>query len=210
VPRGLNEEASSAYWRRKGTLSVRDVYETTRGGLALLTRAQKAEVLKLLKDKFSRAEGVFITSFRGFTAAESNEIRKLVREKGGEVKVAKNTLIRIASQGTNFEKVVDFIEGPTALVFAYEDPVEVAKVINNFIKEHPSLELKGFVIQGKGYEAKAIENLVKLPSREVLLAQVLGTLQAPIANFVGVLAAVLRNFLYVLKAIEQKKAEEGK
>ena len=176
----------------------------------MLTRAQKAEIIKALKEKFDKAEGVFVTSFRGFTVAESNEIRKLVREKGGEVKVAKNTLIRIASEDTDFKGVTEYIEGPTALVFAYEDPIEVAKTLHDFIKEHPALQLKGFVIQGKGYEGKAIENLVKLPPREVLLAQVLGTIQAPIANFVGVLAAVLRNFLYVLKAIEQKKAEEAK
>ncbi len=175
----------------------------------MLTRAQKAEIIKALKEKFEKSEGVFVTSFRGFTVAESNEIRKLIREKGGEVKVAKNTLIRIASQNTQYEGVKDLMEGPTALVFAYQDPIEIAKVVHNFIKDHPALQLKGFVIQGKNYDAKSIESLVKLPPREVLLAQVLGTLQAPIANFVGVLAAVIRNFLYVLKAIEQKKAEQG-
>ncbi len=173
----------------------------------MLTRAQKAEIVKSLKEKFLKSEGVFVTSFKGFTATESNEIRKLIREKGGEVKIAKNTLIRIASQETPYQAVNDYVEGPTALVFAYQDPVEIAKVLNDFIKDHPSLQLKGFVIQGKGYEAEAIENLVKLPSKQVLLAQVLGTLQAPIANFVGVLSAVIRNFLYVLKAIEQKKGE---
>ncbi len=174
----------------------------------MLTREQKAEIIKSLKEKFLKSESVFVTTYRGFTAIESNEIRKLIREKGGEFKVAKNTLIRIASQETPSQLVNDYVEGPTALVFVYEDPVEIAKTLHNFIKEHPSLKLRGFVIQGKGYGAEAIEQLVKLPSREVLLAQLLGTLQAPISNFVGVLAAVLRNFLYVLKAIEEKKAKE--
>ncbi|WP_038057329.1 50S ribosomal protein L10 [Thermodesulfobacterium hydrogeniphilum] len=173
----------------------------------MLTRAQKAEIIKNLKEKFLKCEGVFITTYRGFTAAESNEIRKLIREKGGEFRIAKNTLIRIASQETPAHPVNDYVEGPTALVFVYKDPVEVAKVLHEFVKEHTSLQLRGFVIQGKGYNAEAIEQLVKLPSKEVLLAQLLGTLQAPISNFVGVLAAVLRNFLYVLKAIEEKKAK---
>jgi len=173
----------------------------------LLTRMRKQEIVKNLKEKFLNSEGVFVTSFRGFTVAESNEIRKLIREKGGEFRVVKNTLIRLASQETPAQPINDYVEGPTALVIAYKDPVEIAKVLNKFIKEHPSLQLKGFVIQGKGFEASAIEELVKLPPKEVLLAQFLGTLQAPIANFIGVLSAIIRNFLYVLKAIEEKKAK---
>jgi len=173
----------------------------------LLTRAKKAEIVKSLREKFMNSEGIFVTSFKGFTAAESNEIRKLIREKGGEFKVVKNTLIRLASKDTPAQPVNDYIEGPTALVIAYQDPVEIAKVLNKFIKDHPSLKLRGFVIKGKGFEGEAIEELVKLPPREVLLSQVLGTLQAPIANFIGVLSAIIRNFLYVLKAIEEKKAK---
>lgn len=175
----------------------------------MLTRAKKGEIIKSLSEKFNKAEGVFVTTFSGFTVAESNEIRRLIRERNGEFKVAKNTLIRIASSNTSYENVMELVEGPTALVFAYKDPVEVAKTLNEFLKNHPSLKLRGFVIKGKVYGSEKLEELVKLPSREVLLAQLLGTLQAPLANFVGVLAAVIRNFLYVLKAIEEKKAKEG-
>jgi large subunit ribosomal protein L10 len=173
----------------------------------LLTRIKKEEMVKNLKEKFLNSEGIFVTSFKGFTVAESNEIRKLIREKGGEFRVVKNTLIRIASQETPVQPVNEYIEGPTALVIAYKDPIEIAKVLNKFVKDHPSLKIRGFVIQGKGFEASAIEELVKLPPKEVLLAQVLGTLQAPIANFIGVLSAIIRNFLYVLKAVEEKKAK---
>ena len=173
----------------------------------MLTRAQKAEIVKNLKEKFLSSEGVFVTSFKGFTVAESNEIRKLIREKGGEFRVVKNTLIRLASQDTPVQPLNDFIQGPTALVIAYQDPVEVAKVLDKFIKDHSSLELRGFVIQGKRFNAEAIKDLVKLPPKEVLLAQVLGTFQAPLTNFVGLLSAIIRNFLYVLKAIEEKKSK---
>jgi large subunit ribosomal protein L10 len=173
----------------------------------LLTRIRKQEIVKNLKEKLLISEGLFVTSFKGFTVAESNEIRKLIREKGGEFRVIKNTLIRLASQETPAQPVNEYIEGSTALIIAYKDPVEIAKVLNKFIKDHPSLKLRGFVIQGKGFKASAIEELVKLPPKEVLLAQVLGTLQAPIANFIGVLSAIIRNFLYVLKAIEEKKAK---
>jgi large subunit ribosomal protein L10 len=175
----------------------------------LLTRTQKEEIVKNLREKFGKCEAVFVTTFHKFTAHESNEIRKILREKSAEFRVVKNTLIRIASQKTNYEKVVDFIEGPTALVLAYQDPVEIAKILKKFLDEHDSLKLRGFVIEGKGFGVESFEELAKLPPKEILLAQLLGTIQAPIAQFVGVLSAILRNFLYVLKAIEEKKAKEG-
>ncbi len=176
----------------------------------MLTREQKREIVKNLHEKFNRSQGVIVTTFKGFTAIESNEIRKKIKLKGGEFRVFKNNLIRIAEKDTPAEGVSELVEGPTALVIAYEDLVEVAKVLKEFVKDRESLKIRGFVLNKKVYDEKTLEELVKLPSREVLLAQLLGTMQAPISGFVGVLAAILRNFLYVLKAIEQKKQEEGK
>jgi large subunit ribosomal protein L10 len=173
----------------------------------LKTRAKKAEILKSFEEKLERANALFVLSYKGFTAHESNEIRKLVREKGGEFRVVKNTLLRIASEKKGKQVVNDYFEGPTAIVFTYQDPVEIAKVLKEYIKTHPSLTLRGLVLQDKGYDAAMVDELVKLPSKEVLIAQLLGTIQAPVANFVGVLSAILRNFLYVLKAIEEKKAK---
>jgi len=175
----------------------------------LITRQKKAEMLRNLKEKLQKSEAVFVTTFRGLKVAEVNEIRRLVREKGGEYRVFKNTLIRIGAENTPYQPVNDYVEGPTALVFAYKDPVEIAKVLKDFVKNHPALELRGLVFKGKGYDAKMIDELVKLPPKEVLLAQLMGTIQAPLANFVGLLSAIIRNFLYVLKAIEEKKAKEG-
>jgi large subunit ribosomal protein L10 len=173
----------------------------------LKTRAKKAEILKSFEEKLERANALFVLSYKGFTAHESNEIRKLVREKGGEFRVVKNTLLRIASERKGKQVVNDYVEGPTAVVFTSQDPVEIAKVLKEYIKTHPSLSLRGLVLQDKGYDAAMVDELVKLPQKEVLIAQLLGTIQAPVANFVGVLSAILRNFLYVLKAIEEKKAK---
>jgi large subunit ribosomal protein L10 len=173
----------------------------------LITKAKKGEMLQSLREKLQRSEAVFVTTFKGIKVSEVNEVRKLVREKGGEYRVFKNTLIRLGTEETSFKPVVDFVEGPTALVFSYKDPVEIAKALKEFIKTHPTLEIKGLVMQGKGYDAKVIDEFVKLPPKEVLLAQVLGTIQAPVSNFVGLLSAILRNFLYVLKAIEEKKGK---
>lgn len=171
----------------------------------MITKVRKAELLKSLREKLQRSEAVFVATFKGLKVSEVNEIRKLVREKDGEYRVYKNTLIRIGSNDTPYKAVMDYVEGPTALIFSYKDPVEVAKVLKEFIKNHPNLQLRGLVIKGKGYGSQTIEELVKLPPKEILIAQLLGTIQAPVANFVGVLSAILRNFLYVLKAIEEKK-----
>ncbi|MFN3567610.1 MAG: 50S ribosomal protein L10 [Caldimicrobium sp.] len=175
----------------------------------MITKEKKAEMLKNLKDKLSRSEAVFVASFKGLKVIEVNEIRKLVREKDGEYRVFKNNLIRIATEDTPFKPVMDYVEGPSALVFSYRDPVDLAKVLKDFVKSHPGLELKGVVFKGKGYDAKAIDELVKLPTKDVLIAQLLGTIQAPLANFIGVFTAILRQFLYVLKAIEEKKSKGG-
>lgn len=175
----------------------------------MLTKAKKLEIVRTLREKFFKAEAVFITSFKGFKVAESNEIRKILRENGAEFKVAKNTLIKIASRETPVEAINDYIEGPTGLVIVYKDSVEVAKILKKFLDTHPSLQIRGLVIKGKGYKGEMLNELVKLPSKEILLAQVLGTLQAPIVNLVGVLSGIIRKFLYLLKALEEKKAKEG-
>lgn len=175
----------------------------------MLTRRQKEEIVKALREEFEKVPAVFVTTFKGMTAEESNQLRQLLREKKARYKVVKNTLLRLASSGTPAEPLQKFIEGATGIAIAYEDPVEVAKVLVEFAKEHESLVNRGGVLQGKPLEAAALEQLAKLPSREVLLAQLLGTLQAPVANFVQLLAAIPRNFLYVLKAIEEKKAAQA-
>lgn len=174
----------------------------------MLTKAKKVEVINSLRENFFKAETIFITSFKGFKVAESNEIRKLLKENGAEFKVAKNTLIKIASKETPAQALIDYMEGPTGLVFVYKDSIEVAKVLKKFVDTHPSLQVKGIVIKGIGYKGEIINELVKLPPKEILLAQLLGTLQAPVANFIGVLSAIIRKFLYLLKAIEEKKAKE--
>ncbi len=175
----------------------------------MLTRKQKEDIVKALREEFEKVSAVFVTTFKGMTAEESNQLRQVLREKKARYQVVKNTLLRRASAGTPAEPLQEFIEGPTGIAIAYEDPVEVAKVLVEFAKEHESLINRGGVLQGKPMEAAALEQLAKLPSREVLLAQLLGTLQAPLTNFVGLLAAIPRNFLYVLKAIEEKKAAEA-
>ena len=170
-----------------------------------LTRKEKEALVEELNDKFQRAVAVTLVNFPGLTVSEVNELRFKLREVQGEMKVAKNTLLRLAVKGTDGEALLDYFNGPNAAVFAYEDPVSVAKVLVEFAKEHEALKLRTGILNGKIVDASSLEALSKLPSREVLLGQLLSVLVATPTNLVQVLAAVPRKLLYALKAIEEQK-----
>jgi len=170
-----------------------------------LNRSQKEALVEQLKDKFSRAVSVTLVDFPGLTVSQANELRAKLREVQGEIKVSKNTLFRIAIKGTESEPLVDSFQGPNAAVFAYEDPVQVAKVLMDFAKDNEVLKIKNGILNGKMMDASGIEALSKLPSREVLLAQMLSVLVATPTNLVQVLSGIPRKLLYALSAIKEKK-----
>ncbi len=170
-----------------------------------LTRSQKEALVKELNEKFDKAVSVTLVHFPGLNVSEVNELRAKLREAQGEMKVCKNTLLRLAVKGTDGEALLDHFTGPNACVFAYEDPVQVAKVLVEFAKEHEALKLRKGVLNGKLMEPESLEALSKLPSREILLGQLLSVLVAPATNFVQVLSGIPRKFLYALRAIEEQK-----
>ena len=170
-----------------------------------LTRKEKEALVKDLRDKFERAVSITLVNFPGLKVSEVNELRSKLREAQGEMKVAKNTLLRLAVKGTDGEALLDDLQGPNACVFAYEDPVQVAKVLVEFAKDHEALKIRNGVLNGKLMDVKGLEALSKLPSREILIGQLLSVLVATPTNLVNVLAGVPRKLLYVLRAIEEQK-----
>ncbi len=170
-----------------------------------LTRKEKEGLVQDLNEKFQKAVAVTLVNFPGLKVSEVNELRSKLRDVQGEMKVAKNTLLRRAVKGTDGEALLDYFNGPNAAVFAYEDPVQVAKVLVEFAKDHEALKLRSGILNGKVVEPESLEALSKLPSREVLLGQLLSVLVATPTNLVQVLAAVPRKLLYALRAIEEQK-----
>ncbi len=134
------------------------------------------------------------------------ELRANARKVDCGVRVVKNTLVRRALKGTDFGPLDAHLEGPTAIVTS-ADPVAPAKVLSDFAKEHKNLKILGGVLEGQALDVAGIEALAKLPSREVLVAKMLGTMMAPVQNFVGVLAAVPGGFVRVLEQIRQQKEQ---
>ncbi len=174
-----------------------------------MNREQKTEMAKSLKDKFARANVAIFADYKGLKADQADILRRLLRPSNTEVKVLKNNIARLVMKegGSPAQKsLMDAVIGPTLVAFAYGDPAAAAKIIAKFAQDNEALKLKDSLFGLRLLEAANVQELAKLPSREVLLGKLLGTLNAPITNFVGVLAAVPRSLVTVLSAIEKKKA----
>jgi len=172
----------------------------------VLTRAQKEAMVSELNEKFAKANVTILADFTGLKVSEATELRKILRDEGVEFKVSKNTLFRRAVKNTPAQVLEDKFIGPNAVAFGYDDPVVIAKKLVEFSKDHPALKIKGGVLDGKFMEEADIVSLSKLPSKEVLLSQLLSVLVAPTTGLVQALSGIPRKLLYALQAISEKKA----
>ena len=174
-------------------------------------RPDKVAVVDEVQAKLDAADGALLTEYRGLNVPELAELRKALRDAGGEYKIYKNTLVRIAAKNAGVEIDDELLTGPTAIAFvnggddgAPGDAAAVAKALKEFAKTNDKLVLKGGVLDGAVLSADDIKALAELPSREVLLSQIAGLLQAPLAEFAGLLDAVPRDFAYALQALIEK------
>jgi large subunit ribosomal protein L10 len=172
-----------------------------------LDQKGKTQVVDEVRDAYGRSTIAIVSEYRGLTVDEMTELRTEIRNAGAEIRVVKNTLAKRAAQGTSFEGLGDYLVGPTIIAFS-KDPVAPAKALSDFGKKHSNLVVKGGVLDGKDIDVKSINALAKLPSREVLLAKLMGTMNGPIQNFVGVLAAVPGSLVRVLDQVRQQKEQE--
>jgi len=174
-----------------------------------LNRDNKKQIVTELHEKLDRAKAAFLADFRGMTVEQATTLRDDLRKVNVEYKVVKNTLLELAVKETDKESLTAHFAGPTAIALTYDDPVSAAKVLSKYAKEQAAVfKLKAGVLTGKPMSVADIQALADLPSREVLIAKLLGTLNAPITNFVGVLAAVPGSFVRALDAVRAKKAAE--
>ncbi|AGK99932.1 50S ribosomal protein L10 [Desulfoscipio gibsoniae] len=174
-----------------------------------INKQEKEQMLQMLKEKMGSSQITIMTDYKGINVDAMTKLRRKMRESGSELKVAKNTIIKIAARELNMEGADPYLEGPTALAFGMSDPVAPAKVLNEFIKEHKKLEIKAAILEGQVIDAAQVKALAGLPSREMLLAQVLSGMQAPMYGFAGALQGLLRNLVYVFDAVREKKAGEA-
>jgi large subunit ribosomal protein L10 len=169
--------------------------------------AEKAQTIEQAKDWYSRSKGLVFTDYRGLKVKEIQELRRNIRAKGGEMHVIKNTLFRIAAGEDAATLPAELHNGPTAITFIFENESEVAKSIFDYAQTNKSLIVKGGFFNGKPFDAKGVEALSKLPRREVLIAQVIGAIAAPLSNLVGVIEALYADPIRVIGAVADKVAE---
>jgi len=151
-----------------------------------------------IREKFAKAESAVVVDYRGLTVEEVTELRAAFRAADVEYKVYKNNLMKLAIKDTQFEGLSVDLAGPSGVAFSYGDPVAPAKIIKDFAKDHKKLELKAGVVQGEYCDITKITEIADIPSREVLLAKLLGSFKAPISNFA-----------YLLQNIIDKNEETG-
>lgn len=159
--------------------------------------SDKKQTVKDIKDKFDRAVSAVFIDYRGLTVAEVTELRNKYRAAGVDYKVLKNTLISRAIEDKGIEEIAPFLEGPTAVAFSYDDEIAPAKITYDFIKEVEKMEIKCGIFNGKFTAKDEVIVLASLPSKDELLAKVVGSMNSPIMNLV-----------YTLNAIKEKKEKE--
>lgn len=167
----------------------------------------KANVVTSAQEKYQSAAGVVFTGYSGLKVKEIQALRKELRAKGGELHVIKNTLFRKAAGDDAAKISEEMTSGATAYAFIYENESDCAKVLVDFAKSSKKLIVKGGIIGGKEFNADGVENLSKLPPRDVLIAQVIGAIAAPLSNLVGVIEALYADPIRVIGAVADKVAE---
>ena len=150
----------------------------------------KKPIVEEIKANLEGAATAVVVDYRGLTVEQDTQLRKNLREAGVVYKVYKNTMVNFAIEGTEFEGLKECLEGPTGLAICKEDATAAARVLADFAKNAPALELKGGVVEGAFYDAKGVEVLSTIPSREELLAKFLGSIQSPITNFARVIKQI--------------------
>jgi len=165
----------------------------------------KQQITEDLHDRFARSAIIVLTDYKGLDVTTINDLRRKLRESNIEYQVVKNTLLVRAAEGTDIALIKDHFKGPSAVAISYDDPVAPAKVLTQFAKDNNKLEIKVGVLNGKVLDVQAIKALATLPSREVMLAHLLSTINAVPTSFVRVLAEVPRSMLNVLTAIKDQK-----
>jgi len=171
----------------------------------LLNKSEKQQLVEELHQKFVDSKIVILTDYKGLDVDTINALRRKLTESNIEYRVVKNTLLARASEDTDVALVKDHFKGPTAIALSYDDPVSPAKVLSEFAKDNDKLEIKIGVMSGKLLDLNAIKSLSALPSREVLLSQVLSTMNGVPTALVRALNNVPEKLLYALQAIKDQK-----
>ena len=170
-----------------------------------MLRPEKENAVTEIAEKLSDSTGVYLADYKGLDVEEINDLRNQLREASVEFKVVKNTLARISVNNVGFEELLKYLDGPTAMAFCLADPIIGAKILSEFQKKNNKLDLKACIFDGQVYDQDRIKEIAKLPGKEQILAQTVGTIAGPLRNMVNVIHALLSATVNVLDQIKKQK-----
>ncbi|MDA8155425.1 MAG: 50S ribosomal protein L10 [Actinomycetota bacterium] len=174
-----------------------------------MNKQEKGQAIEGLKEEFAKAKGAVITHYQGMTVAELYELRKDLSGLGVRFKVVKNTLARIASDGTPVGVAKDHFSGPVGIAIGYDDPVKVAQGIVKYSAKNEKLKPIAAVVEGQLVDVAELKSIASLPARPVLLSMMAGAFSAPMSKMAGALQATVSSFGYAMNALLAKKEQSG-
>ena len=154
-------------------------------------RMIKEQKVAEIKEKLEKSQAVILSSYQGLTVEEDTQLRKTLREAGVEYRVYKNTLVTLAAKELGMDAGIEkYLEGPVSIAFGYDDATAPARILNDFAKDHNKLELKAGIVEGQLFDTEEVKKLATIPSKEVLIAKLLGSIKAPLSNLAYLLSAI--------------------
>ena len=170
-----------------------------------MNRDEKVSKVSELNETFSKAKFAVVTDYRGLKVTEMEELRRELKKSDAQIRVAKNSLLKLAVKDTDYEVLSEYFSGTTAIAVSFEDPVASAKALSGFAKEYEALSIRSAALDGSVLSADDVTALSKLPGKPELQAKLLGTMASIPTGLVQVLSGVQRNFVYALQAIKEQK-----
>lgn len=171
----------------------------------MITKKMKEKMLAEIIDNMQQADLIIVTDYRGLTVKTINNLRGRLRNEQCQYRITKNTMNRLACRQVGFDQLENLFEGPTAIAYSSSNPVAAAKILTDFTKENDALVVKGGMLSGQVLDPASIKSLGEIPSQEVLLAKVVGGIQAPLYGLVCVLQGTLRQLVYAVDAVSRQK-----
>jgi large subunit ribosomal protein L10 len=173
--------------------------------MAKISREEKGKIVDTLKEKFDKAASAVLTNYHGLSVSQMQELKKELKSSDAEFSVAKNTLLARASKSASKKLPEENLEGPTAILFSFRDPIEPIKKLAEFIKKHDLPSIKSGLFEGKILTKEGVVELSKIPGKNELYAKVVGSLGSPIYGLVNTLNGNLRSLVYVLEQIKSTR-----
>ena len=170
------------------------------------TKAFKDDKIKLIKEKIDKAQVAIVTEYKGLSVEEITKLRRALQKDGGDYMVTKNTLAKIAINGTPYEVLADSLKGPIALAFGFEDQVAPAKALSKFIKDTKKREKLSDTLEGQLLSAEETKALANIPSREEIYAKMLGCINSPATGIVGGINGVMSALVRAIAAVRDQKS----